>query len=81
MAYTLVQMRGLVRDRCGLDSTDATATDSIVNSLVNTALRHVAAEFSWDFHKPFEDLAFAAGTASVAPNASAPTSPMNTSAG
>lgn len=66
MPYTLADLRGQVRDKAGLDAADAQATDAILTSLINSALRTMAVEERWDWHKAEEIIALVPGTGDYA---------------
>lgn len=71
MAFTLSEMRTMVRDATGLDATDGHATDTILTSLINRALRTAAAEERWDWYKASETITLVAGTSTYARAATA----------
>ncbi len=62
----LSDIRTEVRLRAGMDANDGMATDATVNSLINAALRQVAATRDWDWLYASETINSVDGTSSYA---------------
>lgn len=67
--YTLANLREQVRHWTGLNANDTKATDAILDTLINSAIRTMSVEQNWDWHKAEETIAVTAGDGEYARHA------------